>query len=50
MHIAKNSENDAIPTSYHIVFRGEVLPNFTPEQVQQRLAQGLKLHDKKISR
>jgi hypothetical protein len=50
MHLTNNSENDANPISYHLVFRGEVLPNFTPEQVQQHLAQRLKIHDGKVSK
>ncbi len=50
MHTTNNSENDSNPTNYHIVFRGEVLPNFTPEQVRQCLARKLKLHEKKASK
>jgi hypothetical protein len=50
MSVVKNIENESNSECYHIVFRGKVLSDYTEEEVRARLAQGLKLNDKKASK
>ena len=50
MSVVNNSENESASGRYHIVFGGEILPDYTEEEVRARLAQGLKLNEQKASK
>ena len=49
MSVVHHTGNESDSNSYHIVFGGEVLPDYTEEQVRKRLARGLKLDEKKAA-
>jgi hypothetical protein len=44
MSVVNYSKNESDSGRYHIVFGGEILPDYTEEEVRARLAQGLKLN------
>ena len=50
MSVVNHSENESDSGRYHIVFGGEILPDYTEDDVRARLAQGLKLNEEKASK
>ena len=49
MAVVNQPGKESESSRYQILFRGEVLPDYTEEQVRTRLAQGLKLDNQKAS-
>jgi hypothetical protein len=50
MAVVHHTGNESDSSQYQIVFRGEILPDYTEEEVRERLARGLKLDENKTSK
>ena len=50
MAVVNHTGKESDSSQYQIVFRGEILPDYTEEEVRERLAKGLKLDENKASK